>query len=127
MASDKMVNGMTADHDNHDLRRLTVDSAEAWRTVSIAGVNLPGGIREALHNVGMQRATLVRHHPGAAPPYPQELLRIEELDGSPLSNERIGRHWHQPPYALPLRLARYAPMSVEPEVLDLAVIGTRGK
>ncbi len=55
------------------------------------------------------------------------MLRLEAMDGSPLSDEQVGRHWHRPPYALPLRLARYAPLAVEPEVLDIAVIGTRGK
>ena len=98
-----------------------------WRVVSVAGFRLMGDAREALHNVGMLNATLVRYHARAELPYPHELLRLEELDGSPLSNDQIARRWHQSPYAIPLRLVRYAPLCVEPEVLDFAVIGTRGK
>ncbi len=73
------------------------------------GSTCTGGVREALHDVGMLHATLVRYHAQAEPPYPHELLRLEELDGSPLSNDQIASRWHQPPYALPLRLVRYAP------------------
>jgi hypothetical protein len=102
-------------------------AARSWRTVSVAGFGLTGPVRESLHDVGMQHATLVRHHSQAQPPYPHELLRIEEIDGSLLSTDRISKRWHHPPYALPLRLARYAPLSTEAEVLDFAVIGTQGE
>jgi hypothetical protein len=93
----------------------------------VAGFNFIGKVREALHTVGMLHGTSVRYDALAKLPYPHELLRLEELDGSPLSNDRIASRWHHPPYALPLRLVRYAPQSDEPEVLDFAVIGTRGK
>ena len=113
-------------HDHRD-RVMPIDGGQSWRDVAIAGPSLTGSVREMLHDVGMRHATLVRYHSNAAPPYPHELLRIEAMDGSPLSDLQIGRRWHRPPYALPLRLARYAPLSVEPEVLDFAVIGTRGE
>jgi hypothetical protein len=75
----------------------------------------------------MQHTTQVHHHVDAEPPHPLELLRIEGIDGSPLGNDQIRRCWHRPPYALPLRLARYSPQSVESDLLDFAVIGTRGE
>lgn len=99
----------------------------SWRTVAVAGFGLTGPVRETLHDLGMRHATLVRHHPAARPPYPHELLRIEEIDGTLLSIDRIDRRWHHPPYAFPLRLARYAPLSTEADVLDNAVIGTQGE
>ena len=115
------------DNDREARRDRAIPPSTAWRTVAIAGFGLTGAVREALHDVGMQHATLVRHHPKARPPYRDELLRIEEIDGSLLTGERISRRWHHPPYAFPLRLARYAPMSSEAEVLDIAVIGTQGE
>jgi hypothetical protein len=100
---------------------------QPWRVVLVAAFNLPHTVREVLHEVGMQHATLVRFNIGARPPVPDELLRFEDLDGSALTGERIGERWHHPPYALPLKLVRYAPLSAEREVLDVAVISTRGK
>jgi hypothetical protein len=95
--------------------------------ISVAAFNLPRAVREVLHDVGMQHATLVRFNVGAEPPLADELFRFEALDGSPLTAERIGERWHHPPYALPLQLVRYAPLSAEREILDVAVISTQGK
>jgi len=100
---------------------------KGWRVVSVAGFALNGGLRDGLHRAGMQHRMLVRHDAGGGPPYPNELLRIEDLDGLPLSRKPARTFWHRPPYALPFRLVRYAPMSEKAEVLDTAVIGTRGK
>ncbi len=119
----------TAHHDCHDRAGRADDvrtQAVGWRSVSVAGCWLTGAVREVLHEAGMQHRTLVRCNTRAEPPYPEELLRVEEIDGTPLTGERLDAHWHQPPYALPLRLARYAALSSEPDVLDCAVIGTRG-
>ena len=113
-------------HDHRD-RVMPIDGGQSWRKVAIAGPSLTGSVPDMLHDVGMRHATLVHYHSNASPPYAHELLRVEAMDGSPLSDFQIGRRWHRPPYALPLRLARYAPLSVEPEVLDFAVIGTRGE
>ena len=130
MSADRTERGQTDDHGG-DRPARSLDgggrSARPWRVVSVAGFNVTGGVREALHDAGMLHATLVRYHAQAEPPYPHELLRLEALDGSPLSNDQIARCWHRPPYALPLRLVRYAPLSAVPEVLDFAVVGTRGK
>ena len=106
---------------------MPIEAGQDWREVAIAGPNLTGSVRDMLHDVGMRHATSVHYHSNAAPPYPHELLRIEAMDGSLLSNPQIASCWHRPPYVLPLRLARYVPLSVEPEVLDFAVIGTRGE
>jgi hypothetical protein len=99
----------------------------SWRVITVAGFDPAADIRETLGDVGTQCETLIRHRPRAEPPCADELLRVEELDGSPLSSDRIARRWHRPPYALPLRLARYAPLSSEADVLDFAVIGTQGE
>jgi len=98
-----------------------------WRVVAVAGFDPAADIRETLRGVGAHHETLIRHQPRAEPPCGDELLRVEELDGSPLSGSRIAERWHRPPYALPLRLARYAPLSTEADVLDFAVIGTQGE
>ena len=98
-----------------------------WRVVAVAGFDPAADIRETLRGVGAHHETLIRHQPQAEPPCGDELLRVEELDGSPLSGSRIAERWHRPPYALPLRLARYAPLSTEADVLDFAVIGTQGE
>src|ERR1700749_1736486 len=115
------------DGTGRDDRDRGIDGGHGWRDIAIAGPSLTAPIREMLHDIGMRHTTLVHYHSNAHPPCPHEMLRIEAMDGSPLSNLQIGRRWHRPPYALPLRLARYAPLSVEPEILDFAVIGTRGE
>jgi hypothetical protein len=116
--------------DGRDRAERTYDGkpvAKPWRAIAVAGLGLTGAVRETLHDVGMRHATLVRHHPWGRPPYSHELLRIEGIDGSLLSIDRISKRWHHPPYAFPLRLARYAPLSTEADVLDVAVIGTQGQ
>jgi hypothetical protein len=123
MMSDKTM-GITG-HDQCD-RVMPIAGGQGWRNVAVAGPELAGAALKMLCDVGMRHTTLVHHHWNATPPHPYELLRIEEMDGSPLNSSRIGRRWHRPPYAFPLRLARYAPLSAEPEALDFAVIGTRG-
>ena len=97
-----------------------------WRVVTIAGLDLTGATREVLHNVGMQHETLVRCHVNAAPPYATELLRMEGLNGTPLTRDTVKQFWHRAPYVIPLRLVRYGPASSNPEILDLAAIGTQG-
>jgi hypothetical protein len=98
----------------------------SWRIVAVAGCDPTADVREMLHDAGRRQQTMIRHHPRAEPPYPHELLRVEEIDGSLLNTDRLAERWHRPPYALPLRLARYAPLSTEAEVVDFAVIGTQG-
>ncbi len=97
-----------------------------WRVVTIAGFDLTGVTREVLHDVGMQQETLVRCYVEAAPPYATELLRMEGLNGTPLTRDTVKQFWHRAPYVIPLRLVRYGPASSDPEILDLAAIGTRG-
>jgi hypothetical protein len=123
---------MSAHSPNHDVlnRSGQIDAAPpsgtSWRIVAVAGCDPTADVREMQHDAGIRQETLIRHHPLAEPPYPHELLRIEAIDGSLLSNDRLAACWHRPPYALPLRLARYAPLSTEADVLDFAVIGTQG-
>jgi hypothetical protein len=102
-------------------------SQREWQAVTVAGFDLATSIREILHDVGMQHETLVRFYAEARPPYPTELLRIEGLNGTPLRRDTVEQFWHRAPYVLPFRLARYAPTSSIPDVLDLAAIGTRGE
>jgi hypothetical protein len=101
-------------------------SKASWRTVAVAGLDLTADRREKLREVGIQHQASISHNSGAHPPFSHELLRIEAMDGSPLGGDRIARAWHRPPYAFPLRLARYAPLTTEAQVLDVAVIGTQG-
>lgn len=101
--------------------------SKTWHVVSVAGFALDGALRDDLHRTGMQHRILLRHDTRAEPPYPNELLRIEDLEGLPLTRLTLRTCWHRPPYAFPFRLVRYAPMSETSEVLDTAVIGTRGK
>jgi hypothetical protein len=96
------------------------------RVVAVAGFNPPASAREAHHKLGIQREILITHHPQAEPPYPYQLLRVEQIDGSPLSSDGVKKRWHQPPYVLALRLSRYAARSTKAVILDFAVIGARG-
>ncbi|MDR3538825.1 MAG: hypothetical protein P4L71_20180 [Acetobacteraceae bacterium] len=69
----------------------------------------------------------VRLAPHHAPPCPEPLLRLETGDGVPLNGrDVIATHWHRPPYAMLMRLSFYAPGSFVPQILDEAVISTRG-
>jgi hypothetical protein len=102
------------------------NSGHGWRIVTVSGFDLTAAIREVLHDVGMQHETLVRCHVQAAPPYATELLRMEGLNGTPLTRDTVKQLWHRAPYVIPLRLVRYGPDSSSPEILDVAAIGTRG-
>jgi hypothetical protein len=102
------------------------NSGHGWRIVTVSGFDLTAAIREVLHDVGMQHETLVRCHVQAAPPYATELLRMEGLNGTPLTRDTVKQLWHRAPYVIPLRLVRYGPASSSPEILDVAAIGTRG-
>ena len=134
MALDKrMLEQHTFNHDTlgpHGSFHVAPDDSHPrpeWQVVTVAGFDLTGPIREILHDVGMQHETLVRCHAEAHPPYPTELLRIEGLNGTPLSRDTVQQFWHRAPYVLPFRLVRYAPTSSVPDVLDVAAIGTRGE
>lgn len=55
------------------------------------------------------------------------IVRVETAQGRPVSDTAaIDAHWHRPPYAMSLRLVRYRAGTAAPEVMDEAVIGTRG-
>ncbi len=101
---------------------------QPWRVITIAGFE-PGRVeRQALHAIGAQHRTLIQIHADAAPPHSRELLVLQSMDGHRLNRTGMLEHfWHRPPYAMPLRLVRYAPNSCEGEVVDGAVIGTRDK
>ena len=96
-----------------------------WRVMTVAGFE-PGPLeRRALHAIGAQHRTLIQLHSDAAPPHSRELLVLQSMDGQALSRTgMLERLWHRPPYAMPLRLVRYAPGSCEGEVVDGAVIST---
>lgn len=65
--------------------------------------------------------------PNYAPPCPEPLLRLESADAVALNAvDVIATHWHRPPYAMLVRLVFYAPGSRDGQVLDEAVISTRG-
>jgi hypothetical protein len=101
--------------------------AGACRTVIVSGFEAGPITRRALYDIGMQHQTLVQHFPSAATPYPRSLLRLETADGKDLCDPTVmQQYWHQPPYAMSLRLVSYAPYSSAGTVLDNAVIGTRG-
>lgn len=69
----------------------------------------------------------VRLAPHHAPPIPEPLLRLETGDGVSLNARNVvATHWHRPPYTMLLRLVFYPPNSRDGQVLDEAVIGTRG-
>ncbi|MDQ2801615.1 MAG: hypothetical protein M3Y41_02590, partial [Pseudomonadota bacterium] len=54
-------------------------------------------------------------------------LQLEDGYGRPLDASRaVATHWHRPPYAMMLRLVRHAQGASEPEIVDQAVVGTRG-
>jgi hypothetical protein len=78
------------------------------------------------------RDTLAARCPGIRlqrdrqPPHRDGMLRVETASGRPF-HQALAGSWHRPPYTLASRLARYAPGSALPEVLDHAVIGTRGE
>jgi hypothetical protein len=99
-----------------------------WRVITVAGFE-PGPLeRRALHAIGAQHRTLIQLHSDAAPPHSRELLVLQSMDGQTLSRMGMLEHfWHKPPYAMPLRLVRYAPGSCEGEVVDGAVISTRNE
>jgi hypothetical protein len=54
-------------------------------------------------------------------------LRLEDGAGCALDvTANLALHWHRPPYAMALRVVRDAAEGTGPEILDEAVIGTRG-
>ena len=71
-------------HDHRD-RVLPIVGGQSWRKVAIAGPSLTGSVPDMLHDVGMRHATLVHYHSNASLPCAHELLRVEAMDGSPLS------------------------------------------
>jgi hypothetical protein len=128
-----MLDHQTSEHEQLDLdgpfHAVSDDNRPRhdWHAVTVSGFNLTSPTREVLHDVGMQHETLVRCHAGAHPPYPTELLRLERLNGTPLSRDTVSQFWHRPPYVMPFRLVRYAAGSSTPDVVDLAAIGTQGE
>jgi hypothetical protein len=81
----------------------------------------------ALRAMLAQTCPGLRLDPDLTPPQPTGLLRLETDAGQPLHHPGVlSRAWHRRPYALPLRLVAYAPGETVPEVIDHAVIGTRG-
>ncbi len=69
------------------------------------------------------------YEPGAKAPAceGEPELQIVDATGRPAELARmLAAYWHRPPYAMALRLVRRLPGAPEPEIVDEAVIGTRG-
>ena len=104
----------------------SIYESRAWRVITIAGFEPSLAERQALHAIAAQHQTLIQIHSDAAPPHSWELLVLQDMDGQALNRAgMLDQFWHTPPYAMPLRLVRYAPNSCEGEVVDGAVISTR--
>src|SRR5215213_8726863 len=81
----------------------------------------------SVHVVLADQAWRLRFEPSLAPPTSRVILRCETSTGWGLDDpDLIDRHWHRPPYALAIQLVRYTANPAVREVLDNAVIGTRG-
>lgn len=93
----------------------------------LAGIDATATLRAALDDAPATARAKLRLDPTISPPSPHELLRLELADGRPLNHSAaVSETWHKPPYAVAVRLARYQPGAEAAEVLDEAVIGTRG-
>jgi hypothetical protein len=94
---------------------------------TIAGLDATPSLRASLHDWPESAKSKLCLKSAASPPLPYELLRLELADGRPLNDPTtIAQTWHRPPYAIGLRLARYAPGAESGEVVDEVVIDTRG-
>jgi hypothetical protein len=90
---------------------------------------LVSGLRptSAVQEILADQVWRLRFEPSLAPPTSRVILRCETTTGWGLDDpELIECHWHRPPYVLPIQLVRYAPQSALREVLDSAVVVTRG-
>ncbi len=86
--------------------------SRAWRVITIAGFEPSLAERQALHAIAAQHQTLIQIQSDAAPPHSWELLVLQDMDGQALNRAgMLDQFWHTPPYAMPLRLVRYAPNS----------------
>jgi len=113
--------------DDHIGEPRPVAQRRDWRVVTVAGFGGGRDERKALREAAALNSTLVQIHDDAAPPHARELLVIEDIHGEALSENRLRQYWHRPPYAMVLRLVRYAPGSSDGELIDGAVISTRDK
>ncbi len=94
--------------------------------VILGGIDRSKIVSAALNDTTLADAATVRFEPACAPPCDATLWRLETASGEAVNSVGVvARHWHRSPYAFTLRLVRYAPGSMVPDILDEGTIGTR--
>jgi hypothetical protein len=93
----------------------------------VAGLDATPSLKASFDDLPEPAKSTLCLDPAISPPAPYELLRLELADGRPVNHPTtISQTWHYPPYAIGLRLVRYHPGNESGEVIDEAVIDTRG-
>jgi hypothetical protein len=95
-------------------------------TVVLSGIGRTPRMDAMLSHPSLLSRAFVRLEPACTPPCAANLWRLETCWGTPLNARDVLRQaWHNPPYALTIRLVQYEGGSTGPVILDEGTIGTR--
>jgi len=104
-------------------------SAAGDRTRPGPGIFLLAGLEPTLSvrtELGEESSRL-RFEPHLIPPCAASILRVEAGAGWALNDPTVmSTYWHRPPYVMPIELVQYESQSAIRQVIDRAVISTRG-
>ena len=108
--------------------------ADAWPAVRrmpvvvvLSGIGHSEIVDAALADPTLNEVAIPRCEPNCGAPCDALLWRLETASGQGVNQPGVlANYWHRRPYAMTLRLVRYQPGSMEPEILDEGTLGTRG-